>query len=395
MRVGILIPHPVGYRLAFFERVGQDPNIDLTVMFCGMDRGDRSPVPFSSHAQSFRSVSLAGGILTKSGSSGTPAYFNPSVLPLISPKRLDVLAIFGYSYPTALIATLAATARHIPWILVSTSHWGSARWSSGIRQRAKSIFIRRIVNSASALVVPGTPQEEFLLDHGAPRYALFQVRQSCDIASWREAVAGFRREAPSIRASLRVTAPMVVSSAGRLVPEKGLDALLLGFNKLRSQRDDWHLVIVGDGPQRPALQRLVEIHRIPNVTFTGALPPQGFQRVLTISDVFCLPSRRETWGIVVNEALASGVPVIVSERVGAAPDLVAGTGAGLVVPAGDPNAISTALRTLSENGDDLKRMKMATQQAIAPFTLEKSASDFAIACRFALSDRRGRGASRS
>ncbi len=116
----------------------------------------------------------------------------------------------------------------------------------------------------------------------------------------------------------------------------------------------------------------------------GARPQSELRRLLPACDVFCLPSLVETWGVVVNEALAAGLPVITTRRVGAAPDLVASSGAGLVVKEGRPDALLAALSLLAEDADLRAKMGGAAWNAVRGCSYQAGVESFVGACRAAL-----------
>jgi glycosyltransferase involved in cell wall biosynthesis len=107
-------------------------------------------------------------------------------------------------------------------------------------------------------------------------------------------------------------------------------------------------LMVGDGPLRLECQELVSRDRLP-VKFTGFLNQSKLVNAFVAADVLVLPSERETWGIVVNEAMLSGLPCIVSDQVGCGPDLVAGQGTGDVFPLHDEAALAFAMVRLARD----------------------------------------------
>ncbi len=133
---------------------------------------------------------------------------------------------------------------------------------------------------------------------------------------------------------------------GRLVPHKRVDVILDAFARLPQNLA--RLDVVGDGVSRAAL----EARAVPGVTFRGNTYGEEKARWVRGIDCLVLASDYEPWGLVVNEALASGVPCIVSDRVGCAPELITAPGAGCVFPAGDVGALADAMRRLAEHPEE-------------------------------------------
>ena len=138
----------------------------------------------------------------------------------------------------------------------------------------------------------------------------------------------------------------VVLFSGRLVPKKQPLHLLKAFARLRTSQD-CALLVVGDGPLRPEMERLVARERIPDVVLAGFQDQRRLGRAYAASDIFVLPSEsHETWGIVVNEAMNFALPVVVTDKVGSGADLVRSGENGFVVPASEMDALIASLEQL-------------------------------------------------
>lgn len=148
---------------------------------------------------------------------------------------------------------------------------------------------------------------------------------------------------------------------GRLHPKKGLDILAEAFGSLAQARDDLHLVIAGpdDGARGATEDRLAELGARDRVTFTGMLRGEDKLAALSAADVFVLPSRSENFGIAVVEAMACGVPVVVSDQVNIWRELTV-AGAGVAVPC-DPRALADGLAALID--DPSRRAEMGRRGA--------------------------------
>ncbi len=147
---------------------------------------------------------------------------------------------------------------------------------------------------------------------------------------------------------------IVVAYVGRLAAEKGINRLL----PLMHARSDAHLVIVGDGPQRPALE---ERFRGKNVTFMGLLSHDKVGEVLASCDVFAFPSTTDTLGLVVLEAMASGLPVLLADSQSNR-DLISGTTAGVIFDPAQPFAIIPALDAILAGGQTRSQLAAAARR---------------------------------
>ncbi|MBA2424952.1 MAG: glycosyltransferase family 4 protein, partial [Actinobacteria bacterium] len=137
---------------------------------------------------------------------------------------------------------------------------------------------------------------------------------------------------------------VIVLSGARLAPEKGLDVLIHAV----AEADDPRLLLVvaGEGREREPLEDLARVRGV-RLTLAGDREWERIVEVYVAADVFALLSEREPWAVVVNEAAACGLPLVLSDRVGAAHDLLRDGENGFLVAAGDVDAASTALRCLA------------------------------------------------
>ena len=136
----------------------------------------------------------------------------------------------------------------------------------------------------------------------------------------------------------------------RLVPKKGVDVLLRAFARLAHEDAGVRLVIAGDGPEMPVLQSLARTQGIAQaVTFTGSVDRQALSNLMANASVFCLPSRKEPFGIVLLEALSFGLPVVAT-AVGGVPEVLEGGALGYLVAPDDPEALAAALSRAAAEG---------------------------------------------
>jgi glycosyltransferase involved in cell wall biosynthesis len=164
--------------------------------------------------------------------------------------------------------------------------------------------------------------------------------------------------------------------SGSLIPRKGVDLLARAFLRLAAERTDVRLKFMGDGEMRPWLQR--ELQPVADrVEFTGFRDWEYLPAEYRTADVLCVPSRHDGWGLVVPEALAAGVPVIATDRTGAALELLQPRRNGWLIPANDETALFAAMAdaaSLSE--DELRACSAAAVVSVAEHTLEDGVNRF-------------------
>jgi glycosyltransferase involved in cell wall biosynthesis len=175
---------------------------------------------------------------------------------------------------------------------------------------------------------------------------------------------------------------IIVLSVGRLVLEKGLDTLIRAA--AASGDRSLQLVFAGSGPEVSSLERLAQDLDV-RVLVRGDLSEDELAVEYARADVFALLSHQETWGVVVNEAAASALPLVLSDRVGAAHDLLRDRENGLLVPSGDVAATARALRMLAEDRSLRQAMGARSRELVRGWGYEPSVESFVAAVREATS----------
>jgi glycosyltransferase involved in cell wall biosynthesis len=174
---------------------------------------------------------------------------------------------------------------------------------------------------------------------------------------------------------LRPNRPVRFLFAGQLIERKGIAELLDAF----SQLPEGELHIAGDGPLRPLVESAAEGGR---VTYAGQVDRPALQQLYADSDVLVLPSRYEVWGLVINEALEHGLPIIATHAVGAVDDLVLADVNGYVTKAGDVGELREAMARIA-GWDESKwhAAAIASAETAERWSIEAAAAAFVDACR--------------
>jgi glycosyltransferase involved in cell wall biosynthesis len=245
---------------------------------------------------------------------------------------------------------------------------------------AKEIALRALYSQCSALYI-GEENRRYFARYGMPPERMHPARYCVDNTRLQRAAAELAPRRPELRASVGITddAPVVLF-AGKLIAKKQPLALIEAFSRVRAETPCW-LLVAGDGPLRAAAERMVDRLRTPDVRFTGFLDEHRLPEAYAAGDVFVLPSRlHETWGLVVNEAMNFGLPVVVSDKVGCAADLVRSGENGVVVAHDSVAALAAAIRALVTDGALRKRFGAASRRIVDSYSIEACADGIVAAC---------------
>ncbi|HYM79322.1 MAG TPA: glycosyltransferase family 4 protein [Candidatus Dormibacteraeota bacterium] len=261
----------------------------------------------------------------------------------LSAESPDAILCGGYSYVASWQAQLWARSRNIPFLLWSESNLQDARRGYALVEMMKAEFLRR----CDGFVVPGTSALEYLRAHKLREDRIFIAPNAVDNDLFSRAAAMAQKHSAEYRHDLDLP-PRYFLFVGRLVREKGVFDLLSAYARLNDQlREEFGLVFVGDGSCRELLQQQAAAVSPGVIKFAGFAQREQLAAYYALAEMLVLPTYTDTWGLVVNEAMASGLPVIVSSVAGCAADLVRPDWNGLLVPPGNVSALTSALTALA------------------------------------------------
>jgi glycosyltransferase involved in cell wall biosynthesis len=284
--------------------------------------------------------------------------------------------------PTSLAAALWCRTSGTPYVLFSeTTALRRRPWAL---RAAKRAMLPAIVAGARAWLATGTLSRDYLVAHGARAERVHRFANTPDVDALRAAVEEARPRRSATRAALGTPDDaVVVLHVGRLIGAKDVATLLDAWALLEARTGaaaPW-LWVVGDGQEAKTLRARSERLSLARVRFAGARRPSELPDAWAAADVFALASRHEPWGVVVNEAMAAGLPVVLSDRVGAAADLLADGENGRLVAAGDAPGFAAALGELAADAGLRARMGAASSRRISDWTYASSVEGFLAAVR--------------
>jgi glycosyltransferase involved in cell wall biosynthesis len=345
-----------------------DPRLDLQIAYCTLQGAAASIDPEFGVEVKWDTSVLDGypwvQLPNRSPVPGLGRFFglvNPGVWKLIRESRFDAAILPGYFYFTAWIAIAAAKWSGTPILFVTDSHsLRSWRAQSPWKLRLKKWLVQRIFSLGDAILVSSSGGVEYLKSLGFPSDRIFLVPTAVDNDWWKSEAAKADRAAT--RAAWKIPADSAVALfCAKLQSWKGPMQLLEAF--ARAKVPNAYLVFAGDGPQRSDLERrAVELQVADRARFLGFVNQSQLPSTYRAADLFVLPSLFEPFGLVVNEAMLCGLPVVVSDRVGAKFDLVRSGENGNVFPAGNIEALAAILQEILPDSDKRARMGAAARQ---------------------------------
>jgi glycosyltransferase involved in cell wall biosynthesis len=377
VRVAVVSPEPTPYRSPLFDRIARRPEIALTVIYAASTVARRTWVVRPRH----RALILHGHGIP----GATRVLRHDYPLTAGVPRALvaanpHCVVVSGWSTFASQRALAWCRRRRVPYVLIVESHDAGVRapW----RRVVKSAVVPPIVRRAAGVLVVGSLARESMVARGARPEQVRIFANTIDVAVWSERSDRLAAERPRLRESLGLGPDDVaVLSVARLAPEKGLDLLLRGA----AAAGDPHLVvaIAGSGPQEGALRRLAAELGV-RLSLLGDVPWQRIAETYIAADVFALLSHWEPWGVVVNEAAACGLPLVLSDQVGAAPDLLVDGQNGVLVADGSVAEVAAALRRYAADPAARQAAGADSRRLVAGWGYEPSVESFVtIVCEAA------------
>jgi glycosyltransferase involved in cell wall biosynthesis len=396
-RLLVVGSHPVQYHTPLFQRLEADPGLLSDVLYLALPDERTQGLGFG--VAFTWDVPLLEGYRWHRARSGrgrgiTGGYAGIWLaLPLLElgwgPSRLrpDAILLTGWHFLGMLQIHLVAQLLRIPVILRMDSNGSRPRpWI--LRQ------IYRLLFHGVAVGLPvGQANARWYQSHGLPAERLVPSPHFIDNGSFAAQAAAQRPQRAQLRQQWQIPpTAFCFLFAGKLQAKKRPFDLLEALARLRREQPQLaagvHLLVVGSGNQEEACRTTAAAQALP-VSFTGFLNQSQMAAAYAVSDCLLLPSDHgETWGLVVNEAMACALPVVVSELVGCREDLVIPGVTGLEHPCGDTAALAACLASMAADPAAAARMGRAGRERVEMgFTIEAAATGIASAARQVLHSR--------
>jgi glycosyltransferase involved in cell wall biosynthesis len=268
----------------------------------------------------------------------------PDIGVILRRGRFGAALLFGWNKKSYLQGWRAARAAGIPVLVRLDSQLGKPRWGR-VGQFAKSAIYSTVLPRAAEYLSPGRRTDEYLASYDVPPARIHRLPHMVDVERFGRSAANARSTgaAAALRARHGAAAgDFVYLFAGKMIEKKRPDLLLEAFRRVSATRLDddrrIHLWMAGAGPMEEQLRAQAAGL---SCTFLGFVNQSDLPCVYAAADCLVLPSDRgETWGLVVNEALACGTPAIVSEEAGCAPELVRNGETGWLMLRNDPEHLA-------------------------------------------------------
>lgn len=395
-RLGVLVSHPIQYLSPWFRHLAN--KLDLEV--------------FYAHRQSARGQAEAGfgvefdwdvpllegysyrwltNVARQHGLRSFGGCDTPEIYDIIQHGRFDAFLVFGWNRKSSIQAILACKRTGTPVLMRGDSQLNSTR--SPLKSAAKFIPYRLLLPRLDGHLYVGKRNKEYLQHYGVREDRLFFVPHFVDNDYFARSAKRSEVSSDSLRIRDELGIPrdaFVFIYAGKMIPEKRPQDFIQALSKIlyTQTSPNIHALLIGDGPMRSFLEKLAKPHS-DRIHFVGFQNQTRLPLFYQASDALILPGQ-ETWGLVVNEAAACGIPSVVSDAAGCATDLIEEGVTGYTFPMGDVNALAGSLSVLMQAlASDRSALYGGLKRVVSLYSIEKATKGLAQALQGVTEGRAG------
>ena len=347
------IPSP--YNVAYLNELGK--RMHVTAVFERGFSDERDNSWKTLHVTDFKCILLKGF------NCSTDSAFSPNVLRFIHQFRRDHIIIGNPATPTGITAILYCKLFHIPYILQSEG--GIPKDGKGLKEKFKYF----LMHSAKLYLSGMSLKNEYFLTYGATPDRIKQYPFTSLYEKDLIEKVPTADEKKKMRQALGIEAESMIISVGQFIHRKAFDILLKACDGLPG---DCYILIVGGEPTEEYLNIIQELG-LKNIHFMPFVSRDKLAKYYEAADVFALPTREDTWGLVINEAMAAGLPVITTDRCVAGCELIENGVDGYLIPVEDVSALHRRLDELVADSELRYRMGLRSRETINSYTYENMA----------------------
>ncbi|MGB8582330.1 MAG: glycosyltransferase family 4 protein [Candidatus Sulfotelmatobacter sp.] len=368
--------HPIQYHSAWFRAMASRPGLDIHVYYCHRAT-PREQAGAGFGVEFDWDVPLLAGypytflknVADSPGHGRFSGFDTPEIKAIIRRREYDAMLVNGWHYKSAWQAIWACWRSKAKVMVRGDSHLHTPR---GITKRAvKSFTYRRFIPRFDACLAAGQWSREYFLHYGARPERIFLVPHAIDNKRFQIDAEALEPRRSEVRKEKNLDDNAIVFMfSGKFIPKKRPMDFVCAIERAVQRNPRIEGLMVGDGPLRARCEELVRERRVP-IRFTGFLNQSQITKAYVASDALVLPSDGgETWGVVVNEAMACARPCIVSDRVGCGPDLVIPQATGSIFPLGDVDALANSMLELAGSPQRLISMGLEAQSKLRDYSIE-------------------------
>lgn len=369
-RIAVVNTHPIQYFAPLYAYLNASPDLEVTALYLSdfslrgaQDQGFKQIVKWDIDLLTGYPHLFVGPNAKKLEPNGFTSMIVPEIGQAVRNGGYDALWLHGHGIAANLIAFAAAKSIGIPVFMRCETHLGLSvtRLKAVLRKPLMSMFYGK----CDYFLAIGTANKNFYISMGVPEEKISLVPYAVDNARFmaKARLTDDERRATRQRYGISPDRPVILY-VSKFLRRKHPDHLVLAAQRLAAEGLSFDLVLTGGGEMQAELEALIARGGPPNVVMPGFINQQDMPGVLGACDIFVLPAEDEPWGLIVNEAMCAGLPVIVSSEIGCAVDLVRPGENGFTFEARDIEGLTRALRPIVSNAGLRRAMSRKSVEII-------------------------------
>ncbi|MEN6316038.1 MAG: glycosyltransferase family 4 protein [Clostridiaceae bacterium] len=276
----------------------------------------------------------------------------------------DLTLIYDYTTLTSMKLMLKCIIHKVPYIINCD---GAHITPNFVKDTIKRFFIKR----ARAYFASGITARNYFLRYGADEKSIYHHNFSTLYREDILASALNKEEKSQIKKELNLYCEKLVIAVGRFIPLKRYDVLIKAWKGMNT---DYKLAIIGGGDERGSYEKLIMENNISNIELIDYKPKGELLKYYKAADLFVHPSSTDVWGLVINEAMAYGLPVITTDKCVAGLELIKDSENGFIIPVGNETVLAQKIDLILSNDDLRDNMARNNLEKIRPYTIENMAN---------------------
>jgi len=388
-KVAVLTSHPIQYQAPLFRKLSVHPDIDLTVYFCwdfGVGKEQLDP----EFGVKFKwDIPLLEGYkykflpnLSPKPSSSFFGQINPSIIKELRRNHYDAMWVHGYASSTNWLAFWGAWLSGPPIIFRGETDLSNPR--PFLKRITKKALLVPLFRRISAFLYSYKSNAEYYKHYKVSENKLFFCPCAVDNSFWQRQAIELRDKKDEFKKKLSIPdGYSTILYVAKLIPRKRPVDLLQAYEIMRNQHIKTSVIFVGDGSEACNLKDYVQKKNLKNVFFTGFKNQSELSPLYSIADVFVLPSNHDPSPKAINEAMNFSIPIITTNKVGTAPDLIKVGGNGFIYPVGDVKALTDCLLKVLRNLQTAEEMGRKSFEIVSKWNFKEDVNGILKALEYA------------
>lgn len=373
-KIAVITSHPIQYQSPLFKAISQQSDIDLTVYF-GCDYGSNPAKVHPGFGKAFAwDIPLLDGykhVFLKNSKADVGVndwrLDGPELKSYFESNQYDAVILFGWNKVLFWQAIWWAKKYNISLILRAESNLKHLQ--SWFTKWIKKILFPILFKQFKAFMSIGSHNSELYLHYGVKKTAIYDAPYCVDNDFFAEGASKSAFKARQLRLSLGISeSDTVFLFMAKFVDRKRPLDLIAAAVKNR-ECSNIHVILVGGGELMEACQSAITTNQLDNVHLVGFINQTELPMYYASADVFVLPSHYETWGLVLNEAMACGLPGIVSDTCGATQDMIIEGETGYSYPMGDVQQLAKLMMLMADDSENCQQMGLRAADHVQNFSV--------------------------